>query len=116
MGLAKICPRLEFQIVSRKVAREVKDSNVLWTPWGGELSELYGRANVIVVPSQWLEAYGRVAREAYLLGKKVLVSNCGGLPEAVNYDPSCLVEDYKNLKSWKRQLCNLLNCEDGGVI
>jgi glycosyltransferase involved in cell wall biosynthesis len=44
---------------------------------------VYGRTKILLVPSLWEEAYGRVATEAQLSGIPVITSNRGGLPEAV---------------------------------
>ena len=48
-----------------------------------DMRPLYGRARVLLAPSQWEEAWGRVATEAQINGIPVLASNRGGLPEAV---------------------------------
>ena len=47
---------------------------------------------MVLVPSLWKEAYGRVAKESILLNIPVLVSDIGGLKEAVNYDDSKLIK------------------------
>jgi len=44
----------------------------------------YSQLKALFVPSQWEEAYGRVAVEAALSGIPVIASNKGGLPEALN--------------------------------
>ena len=43
----------------------------------------YARARLLLAPSQWEEAWGRVATEAQVNAIPVLASNRGGLPEAV---------------------------------
>jgi glycosyltransferase involved in cell wall biosynthesis len=39
-------------------------------------------ARVVAVPSVWQEPYGLVAAEAVALGRRVVASDIGGLPEA----------------------------------
>lgn len=45
--------------------------------------ELFGSADVVVVPSEWYEAFGLVAAEAMASGAACLVSDAGALPEVV---------------------------------
>lgn len=97
-----------FVIYSRKVTVEFRDRNLIWRPRVSDRASIYAEAKVVIVPSQWLEAYGRVAREAYLLGVPVLVSGIGGLPEAVNEDKDKIVVDYKNPNAWQKSLARII--------
>lgn len=47
------------------------------------MRQVYARTHTLLVPSQWEEAWGRVATEAQFSGIPVLASDRGGLPEAV---------------------------------
>lgn len=47
------------------------------------MKKLYARAKLLLVPSLWEEAWGRVVTEAHINGIPVLASNQGGLPESV---------------------------------
>ena len=49
-----------------------------------EPHKLYSHASIVIVPSIWLEAYGRVAFEAMSLGIPTIVSNSGNLPYIAN--------------------------------
>jgi glycosyltransferase involved in cell wall biosynthesis len=49
----------------------------------GDMREIYSRCKILLAPSRWEEAYGRVATEAQCSGIPVIASNRGGLPEAV---------------------------------
>ena len=62
--------------------------------WVGDREELFGRCDVIVAPSRQ-EPFGRVAVEALSQGKAVLVSNTGGLPEAVSREPALIVDGWE---------------------
>jgi glycosyltransferase involved in cell wall biosynthesis len=44
---------------------------------------LYGTAKILLVPSLWIETWGRVVTEAQVNGIPVVASNNGGLPESV---------------------------------
>ena len=65
-------------------------------------------SKLVIVPSQWKEAYGRVAKEAILLNIPVIVSDIGGLKEAVDYDKSKLVKNYKSIEEWIKKIQKLL--------
>jgi len=46
---------------------------------------IYGRTRILLVPSTWIEAWGRVVIEAQLNGIPVIASDRGGLVESVGY-------------------------------
>lgn len=48
-----------------------------------DVRNVYARARLVLMPSLWQEAWGRVASEAQCSGIPVLGSNRGGLPEAI---------------------------------
>jgi glycosyltransferase involved in cell wall biosynthesis len=101
LALAARFPELPFRIHSRFVTSERREANVRWVPWQTEPWRVYAGARLMIVPSQWEEAYGRVAREALLLGVPVLASRVGGLPEAVDDRDDCLVTDFRNPGAWE---------------
>lgn len=47
------------------------------------IPELFGKADIVVVPSRWYEAFGLVLAEAMACGAACLVSDAGALPEVV---------------------------------
>lgn len=51
-----------------------------------ELHAEMARAKVLVLPSLWQEAFGRVLVEAVLCGTLVVGSRVGGIPEVLNHD------------------------------
>jgi len=57
--------------------------NVTMMPRTSDMAAIYGQARVVLVPSQWEEAFGRVVAEAQVSGIPTLASSIGGLPEAV---------------------------------
>lgn len=108
LAAAHHLPAVNFRIYSRFVQQLRQEENITWMPWEKDAWRIYRGAGLVIVPSQWEEAYGRVAREAYLLGIPVLVSNVGGLPEAVDEDQACLVDDFRNPDAWVRAIRNAI--------
>ena len=67
----------------------VKDNNItnvelLGFKTGDELCNIVKRARCVVLPSEWYENGPYSAMEAMALGKPLIVSNLGGLPELVD--------------------------------
>lgn len=72
-----------------------------------DMKSVYRRAKILLVPSKWEEAWGRVVTEAQYSGIPVLASNRGGLPESVGpggflLDPDGPVEPWAEIlrKLW----------------
>lgn len=107
--LASQFPAESFIIYTRNVSSMVTSRNIEYHPWTSDQATIFGRAKLVIIPSQWFEAYGRVAREAYLLNVPVLASNVGGLAEALDNKDEFLVDDYKNLEEWVSSLKEFLN-------
>ena len=57
-----------------------------------DMKTVYGRTRILLAPSKWEEAWGRVASEAHCSGIPVVGSRRGGLPEAIG--PGGTVLDY----------------------
>ena len=57
-----------------------------------DMKTVYGRTRILMAPSKWEEAWGRVASEAHCSGIPVVGSSRGGLPEAIG--PGGIVLDY----------------------
>jgi len=91
--IARRCPDLPFEFVEswplkaeqrRELAHKLTGRrNVTLRPPTCEMKEVYGKSKILLAPSIWEEAYGRVATEAQLSGIPVIASARGGLPEAV---------------------------------
>lgn len=71
----------------------------------------YARARLVLAPSQWEEAWGRVATEAHINGIPVLASDQGGLREAVG-PGGLLVPLGAPIKQWKDAFSRLWDDQD----
>jgi glycosyltransferase involved in cell wall biosynthesis len=91
LRLAEERPDIPFDFVEcwernsslRQSERVRRAKNIRWHRSKLDIREFYGRARLLLMPSQWQEAWGRVATEAQLSGIPVLASRIGGLPESV---------------------------------
>ncbi len=65
---------------------------VRWTGWlrSDELSDLYGRATALVVPS-WFETFGQVLLEGMLHGVPIVTTGAGGLGELANEETAICI-------------------------
>lgn len=58
-----------------------------------QLYDLYKKSSVVVIPSLWGEAFGKVGIEAMSVGRPVIASNVGGIPEwLINGETGYLVQ------------------------
>ena len=116
--VAASCPEIPFVFVeswilkrsarARLRKRLARLPNVSFLPHRMDMRPIYGRARLLLVPSQWQEAWGRVASEAHINGIPVLATRIGGLAEAVGpggvlLDPEASVSEWCNLvrELWK---------------
>lgn len=72
--------------------------------------KLYEQINILLVPSQWEEAFGRVAIEAMANGIPVIASNVAGLKDSVG-DGGILVEK-DNIHKWIENIQKLMSSKD----
>ncbi|HEY6870078.1 MAG TPA: glycosyltransferase, partial [Novosphingobium sp.] len=100
--IARACPDLPFLFVeswtlepeeyAALLARLADLPNVELRRKTADMRPIYAAARILLAPSKWQEAWGRVASEAQVSGIPVIGSNRGGLPEAIG--PGGLVLDY----------------------
>ena len=113
LELAKRLPQQEFLFVEgwgtdpAIVARIESMPNATYVRKQMDMRAVYGRTRVLLVPSQWQEAFGRVVVEAQASGIPVIASRTGGLPEAVG-GGGILIDDYRNPARWLSVLQKLL--------
>ncbi len=93
LKVAEACPDIPFVFVrgwglSAKQENDLQSRlgklpNVTLRPSTNDMRTVYADARIVLAPSQWEEAFGRIAAEAQVSGIPVIASRVGGLPEAV---------------------------------
>jgi len=91
--MAQTLPSVRFMVVeSRSNLREIENGtgipfssmrNIRKVGLQTDLSDVFSRSHILLVPSLWHESGGRVAVEALSLGIPIISSDHGGLPEVV---------------------------------
>lgn len=106
--IKRICESLGTSYTGQKPEyvdfREIKNISLLDPT--ENVGEIYSKTRILVVPSQWEEAFGRVVVEAMANGIPVVGSNVGGLKEAMG-SGGILVNDYTNPSAWVEEIKRL---------
>jgi glycosyltransferase involved in cell wall biosynthesis len=76
-----------------------------------DVQEIYRQTKLLLVPSVWEEAFGRVVIEAQSCRIPVIASQRGGLPESVGRGGICL-SDYLNADAWVAAIQDALRSDD----
>ncbi|MFB0613902.1 glycosyltransferase [Aurantiacibacter poecillastricola] len=116
-AIARLCPDLEFLFVRawtldaedeeklQSIEREC--ANVTVMEKVSDMRTVYGLTAVMLVPSRWDEAWGRIATEAHFSGIPVVAAKVGGLPESVGPGGILLDRD-ADASQWAAALQDLL--------
>ncbi|KAK0361011.1 hypothetical protein LTR94_025039 [Friedmanniomyces endolithicus] len=93
IDIASACPDIPFVFVEgwkveSEEGRQLRAKlgalkNVTLHPRTDDMRSVYAKAKIVLAPSIWEEAWGRVATEAQISGIPVIGSTRGGLPEAI---------------------------------
>jgi len=75
---------------------------------GHELMAIMKNAKFVVVPSQWYDNSPLVIYEAFSMGKPVIGSNIGGIPELVDHKKNGLLFEMGNVDSLTNNINYLL--------
>ncbi|MFH1504405.1 MAG: glycosyltransferase family 4 protein, partial [Candidatus Omnitrophota bacterium] len=80
--------------LSEKVNEAAKEENIIFLSRvkNTDLPPYYNAADVVVMPSQYEEGYGRVILEALSCGTPVIASNRGGIKEVLTGSVGMLIE------------------------
>ncbi len=116
LGVASLCPDIPFTFVeswqlSPAYRRELTDKlatlhNVTLLPPQDDMHKVYGKCKILLAPSIYEEAYGRVATEAQFSGIPVVASRRGGLPEAVG-PGGIILDTERTIADWAAALRDL---------
>lgn len=109
LGIAKRCPEIPFVFVKSwtlnpEITKQLKMAlatlpNVELKSSTRDMKSIYGKAKIVLAPSQWEEAFGRIAVEAHFSGIPVVASARGGLPEAVG-PGGILIKSEATVDTW----------------
>jgi len=109
LALAKACPDIPFLFqeswpLNPEQLKELKAqlepySNITLQRAVSDMRQVYGRTKILLAPSKWEEAYGRVASEVQMSGIPVIASDRGGLPEAVG-SGGILLDPEGDIQNW----------------
>lgn len=107
LNLASQFKDVEFHVIGYRSNVQCNRSqfpiNLVLHDWSPDPVPNIAEMDLILVPSQWQEPFGRVAVEALQVGTGVLVSDVGGLPEAVGYDRR-LIANPNSIEEWKEKI------------
>ena len=74
-----------------------------------DVHTLIEKADIVVVPSLWDEAFGLIVAEAMASGTPVIASSIGGIPELIENDTSGYLFEPGNAEELAHKIMSLLN-------
>jgi glycosyltransferase involved in cell wall biosynthesis len=80
-----------------------------------DLIEEYKYCRALIVPSIWFEIFGLIIIEAMSLGKPVIASNIGGIPEIVENNKTGLLFESEKVENIKECILKYFNNKDLAV-
>jgi len=98
LKIAKLLPKEEFLIIGPYRNKYIR-KNITFMPWQKDVNSVYNKTKLLLVPSRWNEAFGRVVVEANHFRIPTITSNKGGLPEA-NKNKKDIICDINNIDLW----------------
>jgi len=110
LRIAKIMKNEKFLVIGKAppsiIKRLNKLQNITYISWIKNINEIYLKTKLIIMPSIWPEAFGRVPIEAGINGVPTIASNRGGLPESVG-NGGVLINDIYNIDNWINEIKNI---------
>lgn len=106
LHLARALPEINFAVLGYHDADKADYhtcQNVTLIKWVKEPEKVMQSYDLVIVPSVWEEPFGRVSAEALQLGRLVLVSDVGGLPETVCHKP-CFIVPHNSHQAWVEKI------------
>ncbi len=121
LSVAGKCPDIPFLFAGGwpMSAQEKRDFNVAlkdrpnikFVPVQKDVCKIYAQTKILLVPSRWQEAFGRVVAEAQINAIPVIASTQGGLPESVGAGGITLPIDAP-VSDWAKQVRLLWSDQD----
>jgi glycosyltransferase involved in cell wall biosynthesis len=81
--------------------------NITFTRWTPDIRTIYSRTALLILPSQWEEAFARVIPEAQVNGIPVLARDVGGISEAIGTG-GILLSRQATAREWADEIQRLL--------
>lgn len=102
--IARRSPKRHFLLVEgwRPVQLTLPDNATYW-PRCDDMRVVYAQTQLLLVPSLWPEAFGRVVVEACINGIPVIASRLGGISEAMG-ESGVLIDDVSDVDAWLRAI------------
>lgn len=112
LELADRLPKKKFLVLgytTQDVMEELKKrKNITYIFRVKDIRSVYQKTKILIVPSLWQEGFGMVVVEANSNGIPCIVSNKGGLPEALG-NGGIVIEQPKNIEVWIEAIESLDN-------
>ncbi|RKX87173.1 MAG: glycosyltransferase family 1 protein, partial [Spirochaetes bacterium] len=96
---------LERLVSDLKISRKVEFTGPVY---GEQLKKLVSGAQFVVVPSEWYDNSPLVIYESLTMGKPVIGSNMGGIPELINIGVDGFIFEAKNTEQLSLILTDML--------
>ncbi len=87
---------------------QIRNVNFLGYKQGDELFEEIKKSKIVVLPSEWYENNPISVLEAFALGKSVVGSRIGGIPELVQDFQTGMTYDMGSVEDLREKICFLL--------
>ncbi len=108
LKIARRMPGERFMLAGRKESTFDIPENVEYLGWQPDVKGVLARLKLLLVPSRGEEAFGRTPIEAGINGIPSIVSNRGGLKEAVG-NGGIVIDEYTNVDRWVDTIRQLLS-------
>jgi glycogen(starch) synthase len=100
--------RSALQMLSRELGIASRVDFLGWTAPDRIAAEI-NRATLMITPSRWQEAFGLVNLEAAQMGRPVVATRVGGIPEIVDHDWTGLLVENGNVDAMACAVSSLLD-------
>lgn len=120
ISIAKILPDITFKIVGRgsemerlhRLGDRCPNLEFVGFRMGDELKQLYRDATVVLIPSRVHEVFPLITLEAMSVGKPVIASRVGGLPEIIEDGVNGFLVSPLDLHGWTEAVMRVFYDDD----